>query len=118
MIDRGRREGKGTGRFLLLGSAAIELLAQSGETLAGRIAFAELAPFDLTEVGAEQLDRALGARRLPGELPRRGEEASLRWRRDFIRTYLERDIPSSARGSRPRRCGGCGRCSPTTRAAC
>ncbi|MBN9622390.1 MAG: AAA family ATPase, partial [Actinobacteria bacterium] len=37
-IDRGRREGRGTGRFLLLGSAAIDLLAQTGETLAGRIA--------------------------------------------------------------------------------
>src|SRR5258707_10548467 len=51
-IDRGRREGKGVGRFLLLGSAAIDLLAQSGETLAGRAAFVELAPFNVTEVVA------------------------------------------------------------------
>ena len=44
VIDQARREGRGTGRFLLLGSAAIDLLAQSGESLAGRIAFVELAP--------------------------------------------------------------------------
>ncbi len=51
VIDQGRREGRGNGRFLLLGSAAIELLAQIGESLAGRIAFVELAPFDITELG-------------------------------------------------------------------
>lgn len=47
----------GVRRFLLLGSAAIDLLAQSGESLAGRIAFVELAPFDITEVGVAELDR-------------------------------------------------------------
>jgi len=92
-IDRGRREGKGTGRFLLLGSAAIDLLAQSGETLAGRVAFVELAPLDVTEVGAERLDRLWVRGGFPESFLARGEEAGLRWRRDFIRTYLERDIP-------------------------
>jgi predicted AAA+ superfamily ATPase len=93
VIDRGRREGKGNGRFLLLGSASLELLAQSGETLAGRIAFAELAPFDLTEVGAAELDRLWVRGGFPDSFLASGEQASLRWRRDFIRTYLERDIP-------------------------
>lgn len=93
VIDRGRREGKGSGRFLLLGSASLDLLAQSGETLAGRIAFAELAPFDITEVGAEQLDRLWVRGGFPDSFLASGEKASLRWRRDFIRTYLERDIP-------------------------
>lgn len=93
VIDRGRREGKGNGRFLLLGSASLELLAQSGETLAGRIAFAELTPFDVTEVGSEELDRLWVRGGFPESFLARGEEASLRWRRDFIRTYLERDIP-------------------------
>lgn len=92
-IDKGRREGKGTGRFLLLGSAAIELLAQSGETLAGRVAYTELAPFDVTEVGGDELDRLWVRGGFPPSFLAGGEEASLEWRRDFIRTYLERDIP-------------------------
>lgn len=93
VIDRGRREGKPNGRFLLLGSASLDLLAQSGETLAGRVAFAELAPFDLTEVGAERLDRLWVRGGFPESFLAGTHEASLRWRRDFIRTYLERDIP-------------------------
>jgi predicted AAA+ superfamily ATPase len=93
VIDQGRREGRGDGRFLLLGSASLELLAQSGESLAGRIAFAELAPFDLTEVGAERLDRLWVRGGFPESFLADDERASLRWRRDFIRTYLERDIP-------------------------
>lgn len=92
-IDRGRRAGKANGRFLLLGSAAIDLLAQSGETLAGRVAFAELTPLDVTEVGAERLDDLWVRGGFPESLLADGAEASLRWRRDFIRTYLERDIP-------------------------
>jgi uncharacterized protein len=92
-IDRGRREGRGTGRFLLLGSAGIELLAQSGETLAGRVAFAELAPLDVIEVGDERLDELWVRGGFPESFLAGGDAASLRWRRDFIRTYLERDIP-------------------------
>jgi uncharacterized protein len=92
VIDKGRREGKGNGRFLLLGSAALDLLAQSGESLAGRIAFAELAPFDITEVGGEKLDKLWVRGGFPDSFLT-ADEASLRWRRDFIRTYLERDIP-------------------------
>ena len=92
-IDRGRREGRGSGRFLLLGSASLDLLAQSGESLAGRVAFAELAPLDVTEVGADRLDRLWVRGGFPESFLAAGEEASLRWRRDFIRTYLERDIP-------------------------
>jgi uncharacterized protein len=93
VIDSGRREGKGTARFLLLGSAALELLAQSGETLAGRISFIELAPFDLTEVGAEQIDRLWVRGGFPESFLAQGAQESMRWRKDFIRTYLERDIP-------------------------
>jgi predicted AAA+ superfamily ATPase len=93
VIDQGRREGRGNGRFLLLGSAAIELLAQSGETLAGRVALVELSAFDVTEVGAERLDRLWVRGGFPESLLADTGEASLRWRRDFIRTYLERDIP-------------------------
>lgn len=92
-IDRGRREGKGTGRFLLLGSAAIDLLAQSGETLAGRIAILELGPLEVTEVGGDRLDRLWVRGGFPESFLAEDDALSLRWRRDFIRTYLERDIP-------------------------
>lgn len=93
VIDAGRREGKGTARFLLLGSAALELLAQSGETLAGRIGFVELTPFDLTEVGAEQLDNLWVRGGFPSSFLAPDHRGSTVWRQDFIRTYLERDIP-------------------------
>ncbi len=49
LIDRGRRSGRSSGRFLLLGSASLDLLKQSGETLAGRIAYLELGPIDALE---------------------------------------------------------------------
>lgn len=93
VIDRGRREGRANGRFLLLGSAAIALLAQSGETLAGRIAFAELSPFDVTELEADRLDRLWVRGGFPESFLADSDPVSLRWRQDFVRTYLERDIP-------------------------
>jgi predicted AAA+ superfamily ATPase len=79
-------------RFLLLGSASPELLQQSSESLAGRIAYHALSGFSLDEVGADA--------RLPlwvrGGFPRSfladGDEASLEWRMDFIRSFLERDL--------------------------
>lgn len=92
-IDRGRREGRGVGRFLLLGSAAIELLAQTGETLAGRIAYVELDPFDISELGGEAVDALWLRGGFPESYLAASDRASLRWREDFIRTYLEREIP-------------------------
>src|SRR5215831_8980582 len=50
VIDRGRQRGRENGRFLLLGSAGVDLLRQSGESLAGRISYLELGPFDALEV--------------------------------------------------------------------
>ncbi len=93
LIDKGRRSGTGTGRFLLLGSASIDLLKQSGESLAGRISFAELAPFDVLELGGESIDRLWIRGGFPGSVLAVDDATSLTWRRDFIRTYLERDIP-------------------------
>ena len=93
VIDEGRREGRVAGRFLLLGSAGLDLLAQSGETLAGRIGFVELAPFDITEVGGSELDRLWVRGGFPESFLAPEEAVGLRWRQDFIRTYLERDIP-------------------------
>ena len=93
LIDRGRRKGLRSGRFLLLGSASIELLKQSGETLAGRIAYTELGPLDALEVPPSDLDRLWGRGGFPDSFLAANDRASLRWRQDFIRTYLERDIP-------------------------
>ena len=93
VIDAGRREDKGEGRFLILGSAGLDLLAQSGETLAGRIAFVELTPFELIEVGAERIDDLWVRGGFPDSFLAEDDKLSLEWRDHFIRTYLERDIP-------------------------
>jgi predicted AAA+ superfamily ATPase len=93
LIDKGRRRGRGTGRFLLLGSASVDLLKQSGETLAGRISYLELAPFDVLELGEESIDPLWVRGGFPGSVLAEDDAISMRWRRDFIRTYLERDIP-------------------------
>lgn len=95
LIDEGRRRGRRTGRFLLLGSASMDLLRQSGESLAGRIATVELGPLDVLEVG--RTERDLNSLWLRGGFPDSylapSDRVSVAWRRDFIRTYLDRDIP-------------------------
>jgi len=95
LIDNSRREGRRTGLYLLLGSAALELLRQSGETLAGRVSYMELDPFDILEI--DRTGTISSTLWLRGGFPESylasGDEASLRWRRNFIRSYLERDIP-------------------------
>jgi predicted AAA+ superfamily ATPase len=91
LVDQGRRSGKGVGRFLVLGSAAIELLQQSSESLAGRIAYTELSPLLLEETGVADTLWLRGG--FPTSFTASGDAASLDWRRNFIRTYLERDIP-------------------------
>jgi predicted AAA+ superfamily ATPase len=93
LIDGGRRRGHRVGRFLLLGSASIDLLKQSSESLAGRIRYLELPAIDAAEAGAERLDALWLRGGFPESLLAKSDAASLRWRRDFIRTYLERDIP-------------------------
>jgi uncharacterized protein len=93
LIDEGRRRGKLNGRFLLLGSASVDLLRQSGESLAGRIAYLELGPLDALEVPEDQVDRLWVRGGFPGSFLADNDAHSLAWRRSFLRTYLERDIP-------------------------
>jgi uncharacterized protein len=95
LIDQGRRQGHRTGRFLILGSASIDLLRQSGESLAGRIAYVDMGPFDIREIGNNPADlNTLWVRGgFPDSYLATNERQSLEWRKDFIRTYLERDIP-------------------------
>ncbi len=93
LIDQARRRGYGAGRYLLLGSASLDVLKQSGETLAGRIAYLELAPLNVWETGAEAQDALWLRGGFPSSLQASSDARSLQWRENFIRTYLERDIP-------------------------
>ncbi|EIP97520.1 putative ATPase (AAA+ superfamily) [Opitutaceae bacterium TAV1] len=93
LIDQGRRQGRAAGQFLLLGSASIDLLKQSGESLAGRISYIELTPFDALETGPDEADRLWIRGGFPPSFLAANDHDSLDWREDFIRTYLERDIP-------------------------
>lgn len=94
VIDRGRRRGKGKGRFLILGSVSIDLLRQSGETLAGRIAYIDMAPLSALEVDDTRASRERLWLRggFPDSYLAEDDPDSLALRRDFIRTYLERDV--------------------------
>ncbi len=93
LIDKARRAKLKSGLYLLLGSAGVELLVQSGETLAGRIAYLELGPLQVRETGPQSLETLWIRGGFPESFFARSEEASFRWRQNFIRTYLERDIP-------------------------
>lgn len=93
LIDRGRRAGRRSGQYLLLGCASLDLFKQSGETLAGRIAYLELAPFNVLETRTLPADDLWVRGGFPESLLAADAARSLRWRQDFIRTYLERDIP-------------------------
>lgn len=93
LIDRGRRRGRRTGRFLLLGSASMDLLRQSGESLAGRIGYVEMTPIDATEVAHDELNMLWIRGGFPDSFTAASDGASQRWRQSFVRTYLERDIP-------------------------
>lgn len=95
IVDDGRRKGKGIGRFLILGSASIDLLNQSGETLAGRIEYIELNALDCLEIegGLDAQTRLWTRGGFPDSYLAADDANSLVYRRNFIRTYLERDVP-------------------------
>ena len=94
LIDKGRQRGHRTGRFFLLGSASMDLLRQSGESLAGRIEYVDMQPLDVTEVGTEEgaLNRLWIQGGFPDSFLARNEIDSFKGRKNFIRTYLERDV--------------------------
>ena len=97
LIDQRRRKGKRNGQFLLLGSASIDLLQQSAETLAGRIAYEELTPFSVAEVAASGVgttDQLWVRGGFPDSFLADSDEDSFAWRSAFIQTYLERDVPA------------------------
>jgi len=93
LVDRPDVPSPGQVRFLVLGSASPHLVRGVSETLAGRIGFVDLSGFDLSEVG----HKAFPALWLRGGFPRSflapDDSVSYQWRQDFVRTFLERDIP-------------------------
>lgn len=96
VIDQRRRAGQKTGQFLVLGSASVELLRQSSESLAGRIAFRELTSLLADEIGSsgrEAFDSLWVRGGFPESWLAGNDDHSMEWRREFIRTYLERDVP-------------------------
>ncbi len=96
VIDTGRRKGNKTGRFLILGSASLDLLKQSGESLAGRIAYIDMTPLTALEVPQDDIVKLWVRGGFPDGFLSDTEEDSFLRRKDFIRTYLEREIPQFA----------------------
>ena len=94
IIDERRWAGRGTAQFLLLGSASMALLKQSSETLAGRVAYCELQPFNAREAGDGNIRRLWCRGGFPNSYLAANDHQSLEWRQNFVRTYLERDMPS------------------------
>lgn len=102
LIDRRRRQGKRSNQFLLLGSASIDLLKQSSESLAGRLGTLELTPFTVPEVVRPNENPARRQKKtdalwvrggFPDSFLAASDAASIEWRLAFIQTYLERDVP-------------------------
>ena len=100
LIHQGRRKGKRTGRFLILGSASIDWLRPSGESLAGRIEYVEMEPLDVTEVGGREgaSDQLWIRGEFPDSYLAKSDQDSLKLRKNFIRAYLERDVPQFGPG--------------------
>lgn len=98
IIDENRQSGLRTGQFLLLGSASLDLMCQSSESLAGRVSYLDMDGVNAWEAYDAHIDlQTLWLRGgFPDSLLAQDDQASLDWRRDFIRSYLERDVPMFA----------------------
>jgi predicted AAA+ superfamily ATPase len=98
IIDERRRAGDRAGHFLLLGSASLDLLKQTSETLAGRVEYVELGGIDALELQRQigDVDRLWVRGGFPESLLAKDDTESLNWRRAFARSYLERDVPMFA----------------------
>ena len=103
LVDERIRNGEAAGHFLILGSASPELVRSSSESLAGRTAYHELSAFSLAEVtgygtdGTDDMERLWERGGFPLSFLAPTTEASWEWRRNFMFTYIERDLPRLAR---------------------
>lgn len=93
LIDQGRSRGLRAGRFLLLGSASLDLMRQSGESLAGRVSYIDMTPLNVLELPTEAHEVLWLRGGFPDSYLGQDERQSLDWRKDLLRTYLERDVP-------------------------
>lgn len=93
LVDAGIKKGITSNRFLLLGSASIELLRQSGESLAGRISYMELCTLDVLEIASKDIEKLWVRGGFPKSFLAKNDKESFIWQNSFIRTYIERDIP-------------------------
>lgn len=93
VIDRRRRAGQQAGQFLILGSASRDLLKQSSESLAGRLAYKELTGLTVSEIKSKDQETLWLRGGFPDSFLAHDDRASMRWRMNFISTYLERDVP-------------------------
>lgn len=95
LVDKNREQGRKSGQFLLLGSASMDLLRQSSESLAGRISYIEMGGLNVLEIGKEKKDlQKLWIRGgFPDSYLAADDAAAMDWLEDLIRTYLERDVP-------------------------
>ena len=93
LVDERKRKNEPSGHFLILGSASPILLKQSSESLAGRIAYLELNPFNLIEIPSTAIETLWIRGGYPDSFYAKSEAMSLAWRQQFISTYVERDIP-------------------------
>ena len=97
IIDDWRAAGQRSGHFLLLGSASLDLMQQTSETLAGRIGYLDVNPLTVQELSPNLSTETVWLRGgFPDSVLAPDDKASLDWRRDFIRSYLERDVPMFA----------------------
>jgi predicted AAA+ superfamily ATPase len=95
LIDKNRAQGRRASQFLLLGSASMDVMRQSSESLAGRISYIEMSGFNLREIGDRLEDRdTLWLRGgFPDSYLAADDDIAMDWLENLIRTYLERDIP-------------------------
>jgi len=95
LIDKNRAQGRRFGQFLLLGSASMDLLQQSSESLAGRISYLEMSGLNLLEVGRERVDLLKLWLRggFPDSYLAGDDDQAMDWLENLVRTYLERDVP-------------------------
>ena len=98
VIDERRARGERRGGFLLLGSAALDLMQQSSESLAGRVGYLELSPIAVGELppGKPTVDALWVRGGFPLSLLAQSDAEAVTWRRDFVHSYLERDVPMFA----------------------
>lgn len=97
LIDKNREQGRRAGQFLLLGSASMDLMRQSSESLAGRISYLEMSGLNLVEVDGQQRKRQTLWLRggFPDSYLAADDDLAMDWLENLIRTYLERDIPQT-----------------------